>query len=67
MTRETALRRILAGHKVQHSAYPNQIFFYDKNSTDPIRRIGKGMKMAQSGQSDLFEERKGWREYRNDK
>ena len=67
MTRETALRRMLAGQKVEHPELPRYYFAYIAKRTKPIVMCRKSDgKIISETAGSILPARKGWKEYRGD-
>lgn len=65
MTRETALRRMLAGTKVEHPDLPRYFFAYNAKLDCPIIMCRKkdGEIISETG-SHILPMKTGWKEYR---
>lgn len=65
MTRETALRRMLAGRKVEHPELPRYYFAYNPKLDCPIimcRKIDGAIISETAG--SILPARVGWKEYK---
>ena len=64
MTRETALRRMLAGTKVEHAYYPRYFFVYKPELDCPIVMCRKrdGEIISETG-GHILPNKTGWKEY----
>ena len=65
MTRETALRRMLAGTKVEHPEDPDVYYIYDSSQVRPIIRQHKHIRadyLFMGG--ELLPYKTGWKEYK---
>lgn len=64
MTRETALRRMLAGQKVEHPSMPRYYFAYIAKLANPIVMCRKSDgEIISETKGSILPERKGWKEY----
>lgn len=65
MTRETALRRMLAGTKVEHPDLPRYFFAYNAKLECPIIMCRKrdGAIISETG-SHILPAKTGWKEYK---
>ena len=66
MTRETALRRMLAGTKVEHPDLPRYFFAYNAKLECPIIMCRKrdGAIISETG-SHILPAKTGWKEYKS--
>lgn len=64
MTRETALRRMLAGYKVHHETMPKYYFKYDKSEQYPVLMCRKSDNVVISETAgNILPARTGWKNY----
>jgi hypothetical protein len=62
MTRETALRRMLAGALVEHPSLQGCVFVYEPKEEYPIQVVRRGFA---EGYKLFMSRRTGWKEFRN--
>lgn len=68
MTRETALRRMLAGKKVEHPELPIYYFMYVASLQIPVIRCSKiNDEILGQSQGCILPFGKGWKEYKVEK